>query len=150
MVQSLNQFAQAPSLGDIDLGGENNIIAAVLASGSADVAPGQAVKIVDNASGVPTVEPLAADTDQTYGFVARNNKDAVRSAGEPLELAQQLTVIWLEAGAAIARGAEVEYDVSADEVITAAGTNPAVGRALDKAAAAGDLIRVQVYSPRNG
>lgn len=49
-------------------------------------------------------------------------------------------VILVEAGAAIAAGAQVEADASARAITLAAGVS--LGRAMDAAAAAGDVIRV--------
>ena len=54
--------------------------------------------------------------------------------------------MYMTAGAAIARGAKVESDVSEVEVITQS-ANPAIGIALDKASAAADLIRVLITAP---
>lgn len=148
MTQTPNQFNQTPQKGDVDLITSTGATLTVrLASGSATVVPGEAVKIVDSTSKVPEVTALTADTDSSFGFVLRNFKDEDREAGENLEIGIAGQVVYLEAGAAIARGAGVEVDASTKKVITSAGTNPIVGTALDKVAADGDLIRVLIATP---
>lgn len=51
-------------------------------------------------------------------------------------------ILLVEAGAAIAAGASVEADAQARAITLAAGV--ALGRAIDAAAAAGDVIRIKV------
>ncbi len=147
-----NQFALQPVLGDIDMQFTGTVIAAAAATGNTGTfVPGQPVKIEDSAGGVPKFVPLVANTDETFGFVVRNLKDASIAAGKSFELAMKDSVIFLVSGAAIARGAnlEVVYDANsgAGSVITAAGVNPVIGKALDKATAASQLIRVYLSVP---
>lgn len=147
-----NQFALQPVLGDIDMQFTGTVIAAAAATGNTgSFVPGQPVKIENSAGGVPKFVPLTANTDDTFGFVVRNLKDASIAAGKSFELAMKESVIFLASGAAIARGANVEvvYDANsgAGSVITAAGINPVVGKALDKATAADQLIRVFLNVP---
>lgn len=153
MALNQNQFGQAVVQGQLDLHSSNqgNVISCQVASTQATaLVAGEAVKLADVAGGVPKVVSLAADTEAAFGFVVRNSKDIERVAGETLEIAFANTVMYMTAGAAIARGASVEYDVSKLEVITSAGTNPVIGYALDKAAASGDLIRVYIQTPVTG
>ena len=49
----------------------------------------------------------------------------------------------MEASAAIARGATLEIEPSGEKVVTRT-TGTVIGRALDKASADGDLIRVLI------
>lgn len=141
MTQYANQYSQNTEKGQLDLAVQPNVMSTFL-SGS-DAVAGQALKIIDDASPMIKATAMTADTDKPFGVVVRNLKGAP-SAGEMIELARNGSVITVEAGAAIARGADVEYDVSEVKVITAAGTNQVLGVALDKAAADGDLIRVEV------
>ncbi len=70
------------------------------------------------------------------------NKGAARHAaaiGEQVAVDAQ-GVVLVEAGAAVALGAEVQSDANGKAITLAAGV--ASGRALDAAAADGDLIRV--------
>jgi hypothetical protein len=146
MAQNPNQFVQTPEIGstDLTLASANVISATVSSSQVTTLVPGQAVKLEDSAGGLPKVLSLAADSDNTFGFVCRNVKDVERAAGENLEIALVDTVMWMQAGAAIARGASVEVVQASGKVITGAGANPVVGWAYDKAAADGDLIRVYI------
>lgn len=148
MTLNPNQFAMTNEKGSTDLGFLKNVVScAVSASESGELVAGDAVTIEDSAGGVPKVLLATADNADMFGFVTRNLKDQNRVAGEPLEVAIKNTVMVMEAGAAIARGAKVEFDVSAKKVITSAGTNTIVGWAYDKAAADGDLIRVYIETP---
>lgn len=141
----INSFEQTAVQGQLDLQADGNSLSAQVDTGeTGTLVAGEAAKIVDNAGGVPKVEKLAADTDSTFGFVTRNVRDADYEAGDTLELARTGAIIYLTAGAAIARGADVEVDASAVKVIPAAGTNPVVGQAIDKASADGDLVRVEL------
>jgi len=148
MGQNPNQFSQNAEVGDIDLqGGASNVMSVLAAAGTATLPAGTAVKMADVAGKMPQVTKTTADADEVLGFVVHNFKKGSYEAGEALEIAIKGTIMYMTAGAAIARGAEVEYDVSEEKVITEAGTNPKVGWALDKAAADGDLIRVYIETP---
>jgi hypothetical protein len=149
MTQNVNQFAQTPEQGFLDLQtGMNNVLnCAVSLSESATLIAGQPVKLEDSAGGVPKVLALAANTDSTFGFVVYNQKDTGFTAGMGVSIAIKGTVMTMEAGAAIARGAPVQVVYTTNKVITSAGVNPRVGFALDKAAADTDLIRVYIETP---
>lgn len=144
----INSFKITPVQGEVDLQFAGSVVSARVKSSEATaLVAGQAVKLVDTAGGVPEVTALAANTDSTFGFVTRNLKDASFPAYSSVEIGLQGTVIWMTAGAAIARGAKLEVVNSTKKVITNAGTNPVCGFAFDKASADGDLIRVYVITP---
>lgn len=147
MAQTLNQFAMTPEVGDLDLQFPGQVLTAQVDASSTSIVPGQPVKIVDSAGGLPKVTALTANTDKTFGFAIRNLKDAQIDAGEPIEIAFFGAVMYMTAGAAIARGANVEVVYTTNKVITSGGTNPIVGKALDKAAANNDVIRVFIPAP---
>lgn len=150
MTLNPNQFAQTTVQGQLDLHTSNqgNVISCEVASTQATaLVAGQSVKLADVAGGVPKVVSLAADTESAFGFVVRNLKDIDREANEALEVAFANSVMYMTAGAAIARGANVEVVTASNKVITSAGTNPIVGYALDKAAADGDIIRIYIQTP---
>lgn len=150
MVQSLNAFVQAPEKGDKCLPtlADNVVTCQVDATiGAGVIKTGQAVKLVDSAGGVPKVVPVASVSDQVFGFVARNLKLEEYKAGDRLEVAIEGTALYMEAGAAVARGALVQVQVTGEKVVTRTGTNPIAGWAFDKAAADGDLIRVIIKAP---
>ncbi len=149
MVQNPNQFAQTQERGytDLQAGAHNVFSCQVDATETGTLNPGDPVTVVNSLGGVPKVIKATADTSEIFGFVDLNLKDANYSAGDRIEIAIKGTVMFLEAGAAIARGVQVEADVSEDTVITAAGTNTVVGWAFDGAAADGDLLRVYIETP---
>lgn len=151
MTINSNQFALEPVQGEVDMTVQGQVVSAqVYASESANLVAGQAVKLRDDASGIPTVTACTANTDLVFGFVVRNPKDIDYAPGDRLEVALAGALVYMTAGAAIARGAAVEQVFSTKKVITSAGLNPTVGMAFDKAAADGDLIRVLIDTPLFG
>lgn len=145
----INSFKITPVQGEVDLNFAGSVVSArVYSSESAALVAGQAVKLVNSAGGVPEVTALTSNSDTIFGFVTRNFKDASYPAYASVEIALAGSVVWMTAGAAIARGASVEVAYTTTKVIAAAGTNPSAGFAYDKAAADGDLIRVFVQTPR--
>lgn len=145
---NINQFGQTPVLGDLDLmSGASNVLPVLVDNSQATaLVAGQAVKLVDSSSPMPTVVGLAANTDSSFGFIVRTLKDIQFAANRRVEIALAGSVMQMASGAAIARGAKVEVNFSANTVITSAGTNPVVGFALDKATASGQLIRVYIIT----
>lgn len=147
MVQNQNQREQATEQGQTDLLIGNAPIAGFIAlTESETLVPGSPLKLADIGSGVPRFLLATGDDDAIFGYLVRNFKDQSFVAGDHCEVSFALGVMWMTAGAAIARGAVVESDVSEVEVITLS-TNPAVGIALDKATAQGDLIRILILTP---
>lgn len=145
----INSFKITPVQGQVDLSFAGSVVSArVKSTEPTALVAGQAIKLVDTAGGVPEVTALTANTDQAFGFVTRNLKDASFPAYASVEIGLQSTVVWMTAGAAIARGAKLEVVYTTNKVITNAGTNPVCGYAYDKAAADGDLIRVYVITPQ--
>lgn len=150
-VLSQNQFALQPFLGTVDQRFNYNTKAVeVDTSQSGTLYAGQAVKIVDNADGVPKVIGVAANSDEVFGFINYDVKSQVYAAGDPMEISQAGNVIYLYSTGAIARGHQVTLDVSlAGGVSSATASSGAdiVGWAMDKATAANQLIRVQLTVP---
>jgi hypothetical protein len=146
---ALNQFGMNAIKGQMDLrSGQPTLSCQVDSSASASLIPGQAVKIVDSVGGVPKVIPVAADTDDVFGFVVYDAKTPLFAVGDRVEiLPMRCGVMFMESGAAVARNAEVQVVVSGSKVITAVSSKRIVGRALDKATASGQLIRVMVDLP---
>ena len=105
-----------------------------------------AVKIVNDTNPIISVEKAAA-TDVIFGFITYNPVDNSPVAGDLVQIAMNGVEMYMEAGAAIARGAKLEIVATGDKVITSAGTNKIVGLALDAAAASGDIIKVLILEP---
>ncbi len=149
-MQNPNQFEQTSVQGQLDLEYQGSVISAqVDAAQATALVAGQPVKMATTPGGLPKVVALAADTDVSFGFAARNPKDSDYAALERVEIAQFGSAMWMTAGAAIARGAQVEVVSATNKVITTGGVNPIVGYALDTATADDDLIRVVIQSPYN-
>lgn len=146
---NLNTFGMSVIKGQTDLrSGQPTLSVQIDASEVGTLVPGTAVKMVDSVGGVPKVIAVAADTDDIFGFIAYDQKSSSFVAGARCEVVQgRGGFIYLEAGAAVARNAEVQYVVSGAKVITAVSTKRVVGKALDKATASGQIIRVAVDLP---
>lgn len=148
-----NQFRQTTAPGYLDLQTGNNNVWNVRHSKATplsdpDLVAGQTVVQVDVTSTVPVVRE-ATISQVPFGVVKRSLKDAGFGDNEMLEVAREGTVVYFEASAAIAAGADVQYDPSTHKIATKASTNGIVGQAVDKATADGQLIRVLI-NPRSG
>lgn len=149
MSLSINQFAMSPVQGQMDLRFNPGVISGQIDTTSAgSLIPGQPVKMVDSAGGVPKFVECAADTDDVYGFITYDIKSQLFNAGDRVEVAAMRdNVMYMTASAAIARNAKVMIVVSGSKVATATTGKTIVGRALDKASLNGDLIRVTIDLP---
>lgn len=149
MAQSPNQFSQTPVQGQLDLRFNTNVIACqVDVSSAGGLVAGQPVKMVNSAGGVPKIVECAADTDDVFGFIAYDIKDRVFNALQPVEIAAMHdNVMYMTSSAAIARNASVEIVIAGIKVATAVATKRIVGRALDAATGADQLIRVTIELP---
>ena len=143
-VQNLNQFTQTPGLGSPDLAFNFNTKSVQITpdSVSTKLQVGQAVKLIAGAS--PTIRvDMAASADAPFGVIIASLKKNTYAAGDTVEVACRGNVIYLEAVAAINRGAEVENVPTGPTVQTkAAGAR--LGIALDQASGAGQLIRIEI------
>lgn len=155
LVLNQNQFAQTPMLGQVSQLPNPNIIPVLInpASAATVINAGSAMKLITGASGQIMVDVCTAVTDgPVFGFIPYNMRKNSYAPGDVCELACQDSVITLSSGAAIARGAEVAaVPASAGNdptVLTAVATNFVAGRALDRATAAAQLIRVIVTPTR--
>lgn len=146
---SMNQFGLSVKKGQVDLrSGQPTLSVQIDSSEAGTLVPGQAVKIVDSKGGIPKVIAAAADTDDVFGFIVIDLKTPSYVAGDRIEIVSGRSgFMYMEAGAAVARGAKVQIVVAGQKVITAVSTKRIVGSALDKAAASGDIIRVSVDLP---
>lgn len=149
MTLNINQFKQSPVKGEMDLQLNPTIIAGQLDVTSAgNLLPGTAVKMVDSAGGVPKFVEISAATDDVYGFLVYDIKKQNFDAYDAVQVAcMRNSVMYMEASAAIARNAQVMPVVSGWKVATATSSQRIIGRAFDKAAADGDLIRVTIDLP---
>jgi hypothetical protein len=151
--QNLNQFGQGAIKGNVDKSVNPNTLSVVLdpASNETYLVAGQPVKLVTS-TGNGIIVDLAATNESIYGIVLANLKTSKFYPGESMEIGCQGTVVYLEASAAISRGALIEYVASGVKVKTNAGVNTITGLALDNASGNGQILRVQlsqtvVFSP---
>jgi hypothetical protein len=150
MALDQNQFAQTVVQGMIALDKSVGTISVQIdASSGGGLVPGQAVKMVDSAGGIPKVVECAATTDDVFGFINYDMRRAMFGVGDKVEISSMHgNIMWMTASAAIARNAKVMLVIAGSKVVTAGTTgNVIIGRALDKAAANGDLIRVIIDLP---
>ena len=149
MALSQNQFAQSVVQGMHGLRPSSKVISAQIDTSSAGgLVAGQPVKLVDSAGGVPKVVECAANTDTVLGFIVYDLKKASHAVDDAVEIDTGFDdVMWMTAGAAIARGALLMIQVSGVKVVTATTGKPIIGWAMDKAAADGDLIKVSLSCP---
>lgn len=149
--QNINAFAQSPQLGMIDLRFDYNTISVLIdVSQATALYAGSAVKMVDSADGVPKVVGCSADSDEVLGFINFDIKTVAFLAGMAAEISMAGNVMYLYATAAIARGARVGLTLSTNGGVgplLGSGGADIVGWAVDKAAAAGQLIRVFLLTP---
>lgn len=148
---SPNQFAQSTLIGMVDQQyNYNTLNVQIDTSQATPLYPGMAVKIVDSAGGIPKVVGCSANADEVLGFINYDIKTVNYPAGALAQVSSAGNVIYLYATGAIARGIQVQLDVTTGggvaAIVGASGAD-VVGWALDKASAAGQLIRVHVTTP---
>lgn len=144
MTQTSNQFAQTTEKGLLSEAINHNIFNVRIDPASvATLNGGAPIKIVDVAGEQIIVDLATAAADDIFGFLPIGIKKNEFVAGDLYEVAINMSVMYMEASAAIARGADLEILPAGVKVVTqSAGTS--IGRALDKATADGDLIRVLI------
>lgn len=158
---NINQFAQTPVQGQIDLSypGNSTVTGRVSNSQATALIAGQAV-IGDNATpgatfdGPPPVLAMTANSQPCLGFVVRNIKDQSFAANARLELALDGACLYVTSSAAnsgaINRFGPVEFDFATNTVLAWGGVNPICGYAYDASINAGDVFRILVRSPQLG
>ena len=154
MAQNMNQFVQTPVVGDLDL--QSNPNPAVItcrfidASATADttLVPGEGVNLVDlgasDFAGDPLVDERAANTDAIFGVNTYKTQKNASESRDIVQIALRGAVVYMNSGAAILRGATVELVLATPGNVITQSTGTALGRALDKATAADQTIRVLI------
>ncbi len=149
MAQSQNQFKQSPVKGQLDLALEPNTIQCVVDPNQVTaLVPGQAVVLSNLSDQIPMVAGAAARTDDIFGFVNYDLKLGSFGAGDRVSISFfRGNVQYMEAAAAFAPYVRLEPVISGSTVQTAVSGGRVIGFALDKASAAGDLVRVVIDLP---
>lgn len=147
MAQLQNQFDQSIEIGALTLAPNLNIIPVTIDSTVTDtLLAGQAVRIVANSAKNITVSAVTTTAHIFFGFIPFSRGLTSFKKLQLVDIACGGSVIWLRAGAAINKSAQVMVGgtLTAPSVITATTGKVVVGVALDKAAALNDLVRVLV------
>lgn len=149
MAQNVNQFAQAPILGQLDLETQGTVVTVRISANQATaLVAGQPFKVENSAGGVPAVLALASSADPAHGFIVRNLKDQNFPTNARAEGAMDGSIMYMNSGGAITRFGAVEtVQATPGNVAASGGVNPVVGLAFDQATAANQLIRVLIKVP---
>lgn len=145
-MQNPNQFSQSVTKGQMDLKYSGSVMSCIVGAGLALV-PGQKVKLLDVTGKGLFISPITADSDDVFGVVPYDTKQASYSELEAVEIAGSGSVLYLEASAAIARGASVMPVLAGEKIATATVGKSIVGIMLDKATADTELVRVLLADP---
>ena len=153
--QNMNQFKQTAIVGELDL--QSNPNPAVFTCRFVDASktddtelnPGEPCKLIDQGSddivGPPIVDEMADDNDSgAFGLCVYSTKENNNTTGKIVQVATEGAVMWVEASAAIARGAKLAAVLAAPGEVVTQTDEDQVGIALDKAAADGDMLRMLV------
>lgn len=152
MSVNLNDFSISPAVGDVDLAhstGESIIsVRFGYEETAGDIEAGEGVILSDlganDTPGAPIVAIRASEIVPIYGVKIRNTKKAKVEGGEVFEIAKKGAVVRFKAAAAIARGAAVTLTLATPGQVKAVSTKTPLGITLDKAAAEGDIVRVEL------
>ena len=152
MSVNLNQFSIAPAIGDLDLAHSTGESVVSVRFGyedtTGDIEAGEGVKLSDlganDTPGVPVVAIRTTELEPIYGVKIRNTKKAKVEGGDRFEVAVFGAVVRFKAAGAISRGAGVTLTLANIGEVKAVSTKAPLGVALDKASAAGDIIRVRL------
>lgn len=145
-----NQFNQTNVIGSLDLVTNPNpgVFYCRYYHASDTLQAGEGVILTDRGAsdtpGSPIVTQRAADANAIFGVNVFDPKDAEKSSGDRINVATSGAVIWMEASAAISRGASVALVLATPGQVVTRTTETVLGTALDKASASGDLVRVLI------
>lgn len=149
---SQNQFTMSTLKGTLDSG--TSLTCQYHSADPADaIAAGEFVMLADVASSLaPAVSVVKKGVDRAspyLGLVLTNPLKAAWLPGDKLEVAILGTIAMVEAASAIASGASLGYDPAQPGKVIGAGPGESVvGIAMEKASAAGQLIRCLVLTVR--
>ena len=147
---AMNAFAPDGELkGRLDLQANIDSLSCIIDSTQATaIKAGTPVKVIATSSKLPHIV-AAASGDLILGFVKHSPRKESFAAGEVVEVSYGGDVMYLEADAAIDAGVPVNVTDFTDMAVAKIGTSAGstVGFALEKATAAGQLIRVLLRTP---
>ena len=144
----LNVFAQSVNVGQIaeisSAGPESQTVMVVDGSGET-IEPGMPVMLVTGASQVPLVDLAEPGTDAIYGLALYNPKVSSWTDEDVLQVSTPGTVMHLQAGGALSRGAQVGIN-SSNYKLQAATQDNYIGLLLDDATSDA-IVRVEIAVP---
>lgn len=142
---NINQFAQVPVRGELDLQiAKSGIFSGIVSANSAAIVAGDDVILDEAITVAGTLQfRLALYTEVAMGFAILDPRAATVATPGAIQVASRLTgpVMWLIAGATIAPGALVEQVNSASYDVQTLAAGKLRGMALDYATI-GQLTRV--------
>lgn len=158
VVLNQNQFSQTPVLGQVSEIPNPNVVSVRLnPSSSAVFQAGSAVKLITGTANEILVDATTGPTDgPVFGVIVYNMRKNLLSAGDNATVACASSYVFLEASAAINRGAKVTTTAATSgndptiATVSVASTQYVTGVAVDSASGAGSLIRVQILPSLNG
>lgn len=140
----MNAMNQKPLKGQLAaIFNANTLVVMLDPTSQNTLATGDYVKLVST-TGANIIVDKAAATDNVLGVVIRTPKKQTFAAGDSLEIACDMSVVYLESYGSITRGDNLEYRPTGVTVQTNGGINPVSGVAFDNASGSGELIRVLV------
>lgn len=151
--QSLNQFKQAPVVGRLDLSVNPNPSTMVVrynpgATSTLYFVPGEGVILKDlstsDVGGVPVVDKRSGNNVGIFGTVIAATKTAKFYPGDTFEVALEGSVMYMNANAAINRGATVALVVATPGNVVTKTTEDELGQCLDHASEANKLVRIRI------
>lgn len=148
-----NQFKQSNAVGTVDLNTNPNPFIMTVQyqkGGTGNLVPGEGVILDDlgasDYNGVPQIDKRALDADAIEGVFIYDPKRAVAEPGTRITIAKRGAVVFMEASAAILRGAKVALVLASPGQVATQTTEALFGKSLDKASTAGDMIRVEILA----
>lgn len=146
--QNINQFAQLPTLGELDLRLNTQNLAVRLDPNYAGAAitPGTAVKLVASTGlGIAVVTPCTVNSDVIYGFVNYDPKLNLYTGGMYMTISFNWgNVMYMNASATFDRNVQLGIVVASTTVVTATTGMTVFGWSIDQATAVSQLVRVMI------
>lgn len=152
MSVNLNQFSITPAVGDLDLAHSTGECVASVRFGyedtTGDIEAGEGVMLSDlganDTPGAPIVAIRTSEIVPIFGVKIRNTKKAKVEGGDVFEIAKFGAVVRFKAAGALSRGAAVTLTLANIGEVKAVSTKTPLGVTMDKATAAGDIVRVRL------
>lgn len=154
MSQNMNQFNQSAEVGELDLQTNPNPATItckfkdVSATADTTLIPGEGAKLIDlggsDIIGPPIVDERALVGDPIFGVKVFSTKKNAAVDGEMVQIAGKGAVMFMNAGAAIVRGAEVQLVLATPGNVVTYASGSKLGICLDKATAADQIVRVLI------